>query len=123
MTHKEFIKLVRKKIIALKKNATKKQLSRLDFETFNPYHYCLCIYGQMTGFSLDEEAKKLTKKIFLYLSSFNSNFNCPYFQFTALELYVAHKGILDRSTLLKNDKDIKMIFKYLKGEIKTLRKL
>ena|SRR5688572_14020838 len=48
-TKKQFIEDVKTEARALRKHATKKELEKLDFESFNPKDEHQCVYGQMTG--------------------------------------------------------------------------
>lgn len=58
-TKKQFIEDVKKEARALRENATKKEISNLDFETLNPSNADHCIYGQMTGNCNSRRATKL----------------------------------------------------------------
>lgn len=48
-TKKQFIEDVKKEAVALRKNATKEELGRLDLYSFNADLKDRCVYGQMTG--------------------------------------------------------------------------
>jgi len=62
MIKKYFIQQVVKELRALKKNATEKELGKLDFESFNSANPNKCIYGQMTGHCRGRRAKILINK-------------------------------------------------------------
>lgn len=60
-TKKQFLEDVEKEARALKKNATKEELSKLDFKTFSPQYPDRCVYGQMTGDCFSKRAHRLIK--------------------------------------------------------------
>jgi len=62
LTKSEFINDVIKEVKSLKKHATKRELSKLDFTTFNQQDPKECIYGQMTGDCESDRSKKLMDK-------------------------------------------------------------
>lgn len=62
ITKKEFLKDVAHEINQLKNNATKEELTRLDFSTLNPNKAPLCIYGQITGSCENKRTKELMNK-------------------------------------------------------------
>ena len=62
MKKSEFLADVRHEVEMLKKNATEKELGKLDFEDLDPHNAKLCIYGQMTGRCSSERAKILMDK-------------------------------------------------------------
>ncbi len=59
---KDLIKDVTKEAIALKQNATKAEINRLDFSSLDPEDHCGCIYGQMTGDCRSSRASALIFK-------------------------------------------------------------
>lgn len=62
MNKKQLTSLVIKEAKALKKAATKKELSRLSFEKLNPENEQHCIYGQMTDSCYSDRASSLIGK-------------------------------------------------------------
>lgn len=58
-TKAQFLKDVAAEAKALKKNATKKELEKLNFYTLNANHSEKCIYGQQTGNCRSKRAVKL----------------------------------------------------------------
>ncbi len=62
MTKKYFKEQTIKELKALKKYATKKELSKLDFITFHPGKNKSCLYGQMTGHCRNKRAMNLIDK-------------------------------------------------------------
>lgn len=63
MTKKYFIQQAIKELRALKNNATKKELNKINFDEFDPNQTRQCIYGQMTGDCRNHRAKSLIEKI------------------------------------------------------------
>lgn len=114
MEEKQFIQNVRKEINHLRKNATDEEKSRLNFDDFDYASKFGCIYGRLTGRCDSIRAVELYSK---QLSSYS--LRNPIKQknagntFTWLESYLYH------STANTH----KHIIKYIKGEIKELRKL
>ncbi len=62
MTKKYFKEQTIKELKALKRNATKKELGKLDFNTLTTHDGQRCIYGQMTGHCRTAKAKRLINK-------------------------------------------------------------
>jgi hypothetical protein len=62
ITKAQFLNEVKHEIDSLKKHATKAELSRLNFRTFDPNFATDCIYGQMTGTCASRRAKQLMDK-------------------------------------------------------------
>ncbi len=62
MKKSEFINEVENEIKMLKIHATKEELNKLNFKTFDPCKKNRCIYGQMTGQCNSERAKELIGK-------------------------------------------------------------
>lgn len=58
-TKKQFLEDVAKEAKALKEHATNRELSNLDFESFDPGNPNECIYGQMTGICTSPRAHEL----------------------------------------------------------------
>lgn len=130
ITKSEFIQGVKDEIEALKNTATQKELDRLDFNTFDPNHTRLCLYGQMTKGCLSNRSIKLIEKCCVrvvssaYTESFNaikSFINGPpknlikerregdIIWYSSLEKYIVFNNA-------KNEH----IIQYLKGEVETL---
>lgn len=111
---KEFVKMVRKEIKALKFNATKRELNKLNFDEFDHTSKFNCIYGQMTGHCRSKRAKELTPKIFAAKATFYLHFREVDVRdglwFTALEHYL----------FWANDKTKKNIIDYLQGRKQRL---
>lgn len=59
ITKKQFLSDVMHEINMLKQHATAKELSRLNFDAFNPGHSENCVYGQMTFDCESDRAKEL----------------------------------------------------------------
>ena len=113
MKKTKYLKEVRKEIRHIKEHATKKELSKLDFNTFDPEFPELCIYGQMTGWYSSDRAKELySKSIDDFVNTYKDIIKGNYF--TYLEHYVCFYG--------QNEANEKII-QYLKGEIKKIPKL
>lgn len=120
MKKQEFLKLVHDEIETIKKRATKKEIAKLDFSTFDHESGNNCIYGQIAGDCSSVRAKRIMKKSFRRLvAAYRVGYNDPLFSqqsfekgrfFTALEKYL----------FLKESKPKhKKIIKYLKGLTKT----
>ena len=62
MTNQTIIKHVKAEIENIKLFATKKQISKLNFDTLDPQHTERCIYGQMTGCCESNRAYVLINK-------------------------------------------------------------
>jgi len=56
---KDYLYLVKKEIRYLKKNASRKELLRLNFKKLNPLLSRSCIYGQMTDSCYSDRAREL----------------------------------------------------------------
>lgn len=61
-TKKHFLADVAKEAKALKKNATKDELERLNFEVLDPGSSRACIYGQITGNCMEGRGIHLIEK-------------------------------------------------------------
>jgi hypothetical protein len=113
MEIKEFMLAVREELDTIKERATKEEISKLDFTTFNKQLEKFCIYGQMTGFCSSGRAKEIMEKTFYRISA-----HWPIHEltlgvfplYTHLEYYLLHA---DRKTE-------KEIIQYLKGEISEI---
>lgn len=117
----DFLRLVREELDLIKANATKEEISRLDFDTFNYENRGQCIYGQMTGNCFSKRASEIMgKKISTLdtdLPKNNPNFNFDHFdpdkslgvplRYTYLEQYLFWSSSLVHSKIIS----------YLKGEI------
>ena len=91
--------------ILLKLHATRRELSRLDFEMCDGLNAFRCIYGQLTGYCFSERALKLIQKCAtVFFCSFDLNFDnidkasikkslhCSgeIRYYSAIEMYAAH---------------------------------
>ncbi len=77
----------------IKKHATKEEIERLNFETFNPKRASFCIYGQMTGSCYSDRAIELGPKCYQssYVGFTEGKIDLRSGKaFTALEKYVAY---------------------------------
>jgi len=103
------LKKVRSEIIALKAELTPEQIENLEIEYFDGNSKYNCIYGLITGNSMNRDASNLkatcTKTSELKVYVYN----------TELEEF-----IMD---MVNTDSQIKMILKFLRSEIKRLRTL
>lgn len=109
----------------LKKFATKKELNKLNIETFDAKQGGSCIYGQMTGSCYSHRASSLIRKCAtrIFLTDYNETENIlsrkldgspkrksrSYF-WSPIEVFVYGRG----------DRTNKKIISYLKNETKTL---
>lgn len=125
ISREDFIKSVRKEIHHLKKNATKEELSRLDFDKLNTHNACKCIYGQMTGYCESSRAMQLYPKIYGDLSYKYISKDSLNESFTPLEIFIHEGDDIHNPNVTEEqrNRDNKMIIKFLRGEIKELRKL
>lgn len=112
MERSEFLKLVRKEIISLKKKATSEELCKLNFSTLAPSNTEKCIYGQMTGDCDSDRARELSPKTFKWVDDDNVIGDA----YTALEKYILEGA-------RGNDNMNKHIIDFLKGNVKRLRTL
>jgi hypothetical protein len=96
---------VRKEIIHLRKSLDKKVLDKLNIDEFDGGQAECCVYGLMFVSAYSTAAKKAKGKFMRRISDVH----------TPLEKYLLWKTKLHPS--------VKMIFKYLKGDIKRLRTL
>lgn len=62
ITKAEWLKAVKQEARNLKKYATKEELQKLDFETFDPENPQCCIYGQIADNCATPRAVELIKK-------------------------------------------------------------
>ncbi len=141
----DFLKDVMHEIDALKKNATKKELARLDFDAFDFSTVRDCIYGQMTGncasarakrlmdkscvrvMCLDDGVRELKERTFTEISDLINGSNegqgwvddGGHFSFSGSSRNFRHLSVLEAYIMLKGSKN-KQIIQYLKGEIETL---
>lgn len=112
---KGYFDRVLNEINLLKQNATKEELSQLNFETLNPDNGRLCIYGQITGDCFSNRAFELiqtcckTTISFPYLSKTTTHKRRPrqdrYDDFSFLEHCIAMYPMNNLA-----------IIQYLKGE-------
>lgn len=61
-TKKQFLEDVAKEAVALKKNATKVELGKLEIEELDPNNRHECIFGQITGDCFSARASELIHK-------------------------------------------------------------
>jgi len=133
MNKTEYLSNVMQEIEAIKKHATRAEISKLHFGTFSPQARDRCIYGQMTGNCLDPRAVSLIQKcapivvegltesgrtrVFAELkkyingepTSFNIHTGIRRF-YSVLESYIALKGAKNKG-----------VIEYLKGEREDLK--
>jgi len=114
MEEKQFIQNVRNEINHLRKNATDEEKNRLNFDDFDYESKYRCIYGRLTGKCDSIRAVELYSK---QLSCYSLHKDIKHKEtgatFTWLESYLFHS----------NANTHKHIIKYIKGEIKELKKL
>jgi len=143
MKKRDFLNDVEHEVKMLKKYGTKKELSKLDFEYFNPESPSGCIYGQITGYCESERAKTLMNKSCIRVmdtgpitqtGNIIDNFSGHTFSNIKQFINGANKGqgwsgstriyqyfsALEAYITLKGAKN-KHIIKFLKGEVKTLK--
>jgi len=136
ITEEQFLADVMYEIESLRKHATEKEKSKLNFERFDPNSINHCIYGQITGICTSDRAKELIdlgcKRVFSdnwaekfkdsqkyqeFIPYLNGEYNGQgWYKFgrslthiTALEGYIYAK-----------DAKIKEIIAYIKGETDKL---
>lgn len=145
MKKSEWLTDVKNEIDALKENATKEELSRLDYKSFDPKHADHCVYGQLTGDCATPRAKELMDIACLRVMDFSGKFDeIDDETFTGIQQFIngANKGqgwkewedlggavnyfrqykfmsSLEAYIQLKGAKN-KSIIQYLKGERNTL---
>lgn len=123
MISKELVSAVHIEAAKLKENATKDELARLNFETFDPCNWNQCIYGQATGACKSPRASRLIKQCAPFVltelenvscdlprgrkGSISSNGRCN--AWSPIETYIYQKGA-----------DNEQLIRYLKGQRKTL---
>ncbi len=136
ITKKQFLDDVMHEIDMLKKHATAKEISKLNFEYLSPSSQSRCIYGQMTGSCKSERAHMLMN--LACVREFDSNIeNIAYRDFRTIKHYINggytgrtwiasgnrtfnYCSALEGYITLKGAKN-KQIIAYLKDEIKTLK--
>lgn len=106
MTKKEFLKEVVWELDEIKKNATKEEISKLNFKDFNHSIVFNCIYGQLTGVSNSDRAKEIVPKKYTFLDGYEKGS-----MWTALEKYLFIVG----------KRKHYQIIQYLKGEIQEIK--
>ena len=141
ITKEQFLQDVRTEVEALKANATKKEVEKLNIEHFNPDSKQDCIYGQMTGSCESVRAKELMdsacvrvtsstyfmgEKTFNNLSSYiNGEYTGQTWTDNMYEdedRYIrkySYISMLEMYIFLKGASP-KNIMDYLKGEVETL---
>lgn len=145
MKKQEFLNDVAHEIKTLKKLATKEELAKLDFSSFNNGNVTKCIYGQITGNCASKRAKILMDKACIRVMDLasgvddikNQTFNQIKdlingkntgqgwynsggdFSMFGSRSY-SHLSALEGYITLKGAKN-EHIIKYLKGEDKTLK--
>ena len=103
------IKEVKRELKAIKTNATKKEINKLNLSKFSPLFSDTCIYGQMTGFCCSDRAKELYPKTLTSITN-TSDKNNAYYSY--LEYFLFKR---------KCDRDVhKKIIDYLKDDRKGL---
>lgn len=147
MEKSEWLIDVKAEIDALKENATREELSRLDYNSFDPKHADHCVYGQLTGDCATPRAKELMDAACLRVMDFSGKFDeiDGDDTFTGIQQFIngANKGqgwselgtsdgvvnysrrykymsSLEAYIQLKGAKN-KSIIQYLKGERNTLK--
>lgn len=118
MKRVDFVQLVVAEVENIKLNATDKEKSNLNRDSFRHFTAGGCIYGQLTGTSFSERACELAPKIFENTTNkvhlFDTKFEDLEFEegcyFTALEKYLY---IIPQTERLH-------ILDYIKGDTKTL---
>lgn len=126
ITKPEFIKMVRKELLHLKKHTTSKEKSRLKIHTFNHEMNAQCIYGQLTTMCNNNRAKELMPKQYGRIGLKKLQWRrddvligmCPFYKqsfvkgstFTALEKYL----------FMVDSNQHEQVIKYIKGDIKTI---
>ena len=103
------LKKVRSEIIALKAELTPEQIESLEIEYFDGNSRYNCIYGLITGDSIGKAADELKAKCA------KTSGMRVYVHMTELEEFIVD--------MVNTDSQIKMIFKFLRSEIKRLRTL
>lgn len=135
MKKSDFLKLVQIELDAIKINATKKEINKLNIKIFNHLDSDCCIYGQMTGSCISNRAKIIYTK--LYKSITDSSFigtGLQHFKFslhdftegsnfTPLEKYLFMCSKRDKNLEKYYDPSLKhkQIVSYLKGKINTIK--
>ena len=121
MKKSEFLKEVQIELDTIKQKATKKEISKLNFDNFRHYSRGYCIYGQMTGDCNSNRAKELYKKNYcsIPISSYTPfKLHCFVLGdiYTPLEKYLYMVATEDGNKSYKH----KEIISYLKGEINKI---
>lgn len=134
MTRKQLMQqLVKEEAKNLKKNATKEELNKLDFDYLSPESRSSCIYGQMTDSCFSSRAAQLifkcTKRVYKNDSTLENNLkdapvngiptkertqtgeNTSYW--SPIEVFIS------QDVNINNGNNLALI-KYLRGETKTL---
>lgn len=139
ITKEQFLQDVRTEVEALKANATKEEIAKLDIEHFHPDSKQDCIYGQMTGSCESHRAKELMDSACVRVT--NSTFFMGTFTFDNLATHIngeytgqtwegesnderylrkfSYISMLEMYIFLKGASP-KNIIDYLKGEVETL---
>ena len=118
--NQELKDLVIKEADNIKKFATKEEIGKLNFETLDPTHLKLCIYGQMTGDCDSDRARyllnKCTKPYSMDIEKDSPRSNSKYFpnthkrfSFSPIEYAISN-----------HPKHNNQLIKYLKGEVETI---
>ena len=119
MKYETLVKRVKVEAKALKENATKKELGKLDFRALCPYDENLCIYGQATGSCYSDRAMELKGKC-LY-SGISSDIqgigrvqHGTYSDYSPIEIFIAYH-------INQYNGNNEALINYLKGKTDTLR--
>ena len=122
MKKSEFIQEVYNEINTIKEKATKREISRLNFNKFEHTNSGQCIYGQMTGDCYSTRAKDLYIKSLDAISKHNVDVNTDengndIYKFKDLDLEKGNSFTYLESYLFTcSRKTQKEIIQYLKGE-------
>jgi len=109
----------------LRNNATKEELSRLDFSNLNSQNSETCIYGQMTGYCFSKRANELIinscKRVYIHDDAdiYKSKLNGKPTKnrddyWSPIEVFI------DQDINKKNGNN-ELLVKFLKGEINELK--
>lgn len=116
-----------KEVRNIKKHATKKEISRLDYRSLRPQYQESCIYGQMTGDCFSERANYLIGKCAVRYTEeipFNSD------AYNEEEIHLTEEGLGEYATrnysalelyIFSPEAKSEHLISWLKGDIKNLR--
>ena len=123
MKKSEFLLEVKSELDNIKEQATKEEIGKLDFRTFNHTNRYLCIYGQMTGNCQSIRASDLYDKTYMRIGCNSIDLQYVPFKKQDLTLNQVNGGRftpLEKYLYMVREPMHKKLIEYLKGDIQEI---